>query len=670
MLNTRVPVITAAVLTATTTVTTTTSGDPYAENDAASDEAVIVAPDLAIAATHNGAFRVGEEAAWTLGVTNGGGAPTSGPVTVDASVPAGIDVTGADGHGWSCSILGQDVICVLDASVPAAGSSPSISLTVKPTPTALATGETTGTTTIEATVQTENDSDSSNDEATDEADLVAVDQALSMSGPAQIAVGEQASWELRVENTGAAATRGGTTVIDTLPAGFSAGNSGGDGWVCSTGANQVTCEHSAESAPGSQLEPLTIRARAEAAAASTSTNQAVAQSAGDVIADNDSASFDSEVTKAPDLEASLAGRAASFRVGADAGYELKVKNVGSAAADGPTTVGIDLPAGAGFVESDHGQGWSCDDPSGGQVTCENQGTIGPDKISTLGFRLTFGTTTAASVTVKATAQNDADSNSANDESSLTSQVSRIDLALTRSRNGEWVRPGTGSYTLRVENRGTAGTVAPATITETLPLGTTLAAAHGEGWACQVSGRVLRCVDRDPIAAGESSSLDVTVDISRLAGTPINASSAVATVDDVDRANDTASERIDLTDATKPDPAQATIRAGKVEATKSGVATIWLSCPEAAAVKCRGELQLKTDGKVKVKKVKRKFRKAKLKLGQAGYALAAGQTAPIQVQLSNKGRKALKLNGKLKAVATAVGEGVSASKAKITIARAR
>jgi hypothetical protein len=178
------------------------------------------------------------------------------------------------------------------------------------------------------------------------------------------------------------------------------------------------------------------------------------------------------------------------------------------------------------------------------------------------------------------------------------------------------------------------------------------------------------VNPAPIAAGESSSVDITVDIARLAATPVSASSTVTTVADVDQANDTASERIDLTDATKPDPAQATIRAGKVKATKSGVATIWLSCPQDAAVKCRGELQLKTDGKVKVKKVKRKFRKAKLNLGQADYALAAGQTAPVQVQISRKGRKALKLNGKLKAVATAVGEGVSASKAKITIARAR
>lgn len=669
-INIRVLVTSAAAPSAITTVTATTDGDRYADNDQDSDEAEISTPDLAIAASHDADFRVGDEGTWSIDVSNGGSSATTGPVTVTATVPAGIDVLSAEGQGWDCPVAGQAVTCERVAPIAAGGSATSVTLVGSPTAASLPVGETSAGVTLEAGVQTANDGNPTNDAASDATDLVAVDQALGMTGSVGLAVGEQAAWEIRIENTGSAATRGGTRVKDTLPAGFSAGSSGGEGWLCAATGLEVSCEYGAESVPGEQLPLLTIRARAGTGSAGTATNQATVETAGDVIAGNDSATLDREVSAAPDLEAVLKARAAAFRVGGDAGYEVRVRNVGAASADSPTTVKLQLPSGAGFVEADYGTGWSCGDMNGTEVTCEAPGEIGPDQISVLGFRLTFDVATAAQATVTATVENGADNNPENDQSSLESPVNRIDLALTRSRTGDWVRPGTGSYRLQVENKGTAATVAPVLITETLPLGTTLAAAQGQDWDCQVTGRVLRCVNRGPIPAGDGSPLDITVDIARVASSPVSASSTVKTADDVNSGNDTATERIDLNDAVPPVQSKAKIRAGKVTVTRSGVVTVWMSCPQQSAAKCRGTLKLRTSGKVAFKKVKRKFRKAKLNFGQAGYALAAGQSAPVRIQVKGKGKQALKLNRKINLRATATGQGVGNSNTRLVIRRGR
>ena len=46
-----------------------------------------------------------------LTVSNIGGGPTSGPVTVNDTLPAGLTPTAAAGAGWVCNIAGQTVSC-------------------------------------------------------------------------------------------------------------------------------------------------------------------------------------------------------------------------------------------------------------------------------------------------------------------------------------------------------------------------------------------------------------------------------------------------------------------------------------------------------------------------------------------------------------------------------
>ena len=79
-------------------------GDVDSSNNSASDPTTIIAvPDLTITKTHTGSFLQGQVGAtYTLTVTNIGGGPTSSPVTVSDTLPAGLTPTAAAGAGWVC----------------------------------------------------------------------------------------------------------------------------------------------------------------------------------------------------------------------------------------------------------------------------------------------------------------------------------------------------------------------------------------------------------------------------------------------------------------------------------------------------------------------------------------------------------------------------------------
>ncbi len=76
-------------------------GDGDTQNNTATDNTTIVAdPDLAITKTAAGSFTQGQVgAAYTLTVTNTGGAATSGTVTVIDNLPAGLTPTAVSGSG-------------------------------------------------------------------------------------------------------------------------------------------------------------------------------------------------------------------------------------------------------------------------------------------------------------------------------------------------------------------------------------------------------------------------------------------------------------------------------------------------------------------------------------------------------------------------------------------
>ena len=149
-------------LTNTATVATPAAvTDPTPGNNSATDSDTLTAQaDLAITKTHTGNFAQGQTGAtYTLTVSNVGGSPTSGMVTVTDTLPAGLTATAIGGTGWSC-VLGT-LTCTRSDALAAGSSYPAITLTVNVANNAAASLTNT------ATVSGGGETNTSNDTASD-----------------------------------------------------------------------------------------------------------------------------------------------------------------------------------------------------------------------------------------------------------------------------------------------------------------------------------------------------------------------------------------------------------------------------------------------------------------------------------------------------------------------
>ena len=91
----------------------------------------IPAPDLTISKSHVGNFTQGQTGAqFTVTVTNSGGSPTSGAISLIDNVPAGLIPTAASGAGWTCSVSGATVNCSRSDALFAGTSYPPVTITV------------------------------------------------------------------------------------------------------------------------------------------------------------------------------------------------------------------------------------------------------------------------------------------------------------------------------------------------------------------------------------------------------------------------------------------------------------------------------------------------------------------------------------------------------------
>ena len=91
---------------------------------------VVIGPaDLTLSKTHVGTFVQGQTgAAYTLTARNVGLGPTTGPVTVTDTLPAGLTATSLTGSGWTCSLA--PLACTRSDTLAIGASYPPITLTV------------------------------------------------------------------------------------------------------------------------------------------------------------------------------------------------------------------------------------------------------------------------------------------------------------------------------------------------------------------------------------------------------------------------------------------------------------------------------------------------------------------------------------------------------------
>lgn len=94
--------------------------------DISNADFTILAPDLSIAMTHTGELLAGQPVTFTVTVSNVGGGPSAGVITVSDTLPTGLTASSLSGEGWDCDL--DTLICTIEDSVPSAGNLPEITL--------------------------------------------------------------------------------------------------------------------------------------------------------------------------------------------------------------------------------------------------------------------------------------------------------------------------------------------------------------------------------------------------------------------------------------------------------------------------------------------------------------------------------------------------------------
>jgi len=247
------------------TATVTTPAESDTSNDSGSDignvQSYAVDYKLDKQAVGSGGAPQGGQTRFSIAVSNIGPGIGNSEVKVTDLLPAGLTYADATGDGWTCASSDPaQVECTHEGNVHANGVLPAITVTAN------VAEDATGTLTNRAIVESDDDfvGDNNEDTADVEARPPSGDLSIAKSHTgASFTVGQNVTYTLAVGNDGAEPTLGTVTVTDELPAGLEALAIAGDGWACDLPT--LTCTRSESVAPGADLPPITLTARAAAA---------------------------------------------------------------------------------------------------------------------------------------------------------------------------------------------------------------------------------------------------------------------------------------------------------------------------------------------------------------------------------------------------------------------
>jgi uncharacterized repeat protein (TIGR01451 family) len=123
--------------TATVAVPTYLNEATPANNTATDNDPVVNAANLSMSKTAvTTTFAVGNNASYTLAVSNAGPQSATGPITVSDTLPAGLGYVSGTGTGWTCSNVGAAVTCTNPGPLATGNSLAAITLSVSVAATA------------------------------------------------------------------------------------------------------------------------------------------------------------------------------------------------------------------------------------------------------------------------------------------------------------------------------------------------------------------------------------------------------------------------------------------------------------------------------------------------------------------------------------------------------
>ena len=482
-----VNVSSAAPASVTNTATVSGGGEINTSNDSASNPTTINSsvsgPDLTITKTHTGNFTQGQSgAAYSITVSNGGNAATSGTVTVSDTVPTGLTATSIAGTGWTCTQSAGP--CTRSDALAAAGSYPALTLTVNVSSTAPASVTNT------ATVSGGGETNTSNDSASD---LTTINS--SAGGPVSDSFDgsslNSSVWTfLNPVGDGSFTTPGGSLQL-TAPAG--ADHEPDFGGV----DNAVRVMQ----AMGNVDFNVTVKF--------DSIPTQTLQEQGVIVQQDTSnwlrfhfASYQGTLGIAADrIQAGAESSLFSSNISAAGASSLwmRIQRTGNSWVVTWSSDGITYNAGGSFTQT---------------ITASS---IGP-------FAGNFGSPAPAMTAIVDYFQSGTDP----------------DLTLSKTHTGNFTQGQTGAtYSLTVTNRGNAATAGTVTVSDTVPTGLTATAVAGTSWTCtQPAGP---CTRSDALAAGGSyPALTLTVNVSSTAPASVTNTATVSGGGEINTSNDSAS----------------------------------------------------------------------------------------------------------------------------------
>jgi uncharacterized repeat protein (TIGR01451 family) len=174
-------------------------------------------PDVTISKSHTGAFVRGQQGTFSLIVSNVGGRPTTAPVVINDTLPAGLGIVGATGAGWTCGVDGgtNSLHCERPDELAAGAAFPAVSVLVNVLESAPDVVVNTGVTGGGGETNTSNNRDDDTVAISSVADVAIVKSVA----PAITPPGVNVTYTLVVTNNGPSTARD-VKVSDPLPAGM------------------------------------------------------------------------------------------------------------------------------------------------------------------------------------------------------------------------------------------------------------------------------------------------------------------------------------------------------------------------------------------------------------------------------------------------------------------
>jgi hypothetical protein len=192
-------------------------------------------------------------------------------------------------------------------------------------------------------------------------------------GGSPFTAGSQASYTVTARNVGTSRASGVTTVHYPVP--FPGVIASGTGWTCTASTvSDPVCTHSGGLAAKSALPPVTVTGTVPAQdAPATVEAQASVDNPSDADTNDNYIYLGTSVTPIPiDVVATVSDGGVPFTAGKQAAYTVRVRNEGTSAASGVTTVYYPVPF-AGVTAT--GTGWTCTSSTVSDPTCTHSGGV-------------------------------------------------------------------------------------------------------------------------------------------------------------------------------------------------------------------------------------------------------------------------------------------------------